>query len=101
MSEKKEEKVTDLLKRQGKRKRKSEPVIYHLVSLTSVCSNVEEKILKGKNLKHLGENGSMTNKQHGFIRNGKKAHRSIFSSYNCKVVTEGNTVGVIYLPTNI
>lgn len=85
--------------RQGKRK--SEPVIYHLVSLTSVCSNIVEKILKGKNLKHLGENVSTTSKQHGFIRNGKKARKSIFSSYNCKVVTEGNTVGVIYMPLNI
>lgn len=78
MSGKKEGKVTDLLKWQGKRKRKSEPVIYHLVSLTSVCNNIVEKILKGKNLKHLGENGSTANKQHGFIRNGKKARKSIF-----------------------
>lgn len=45
--------------------------------------------------KHLGKNESTTNKQHGFIKKGRTAHASIFSSYNCKAVTEGNIVGVI------
>lgn len=45
--------------------------------------------------KHLGKNESTTNKQHVFIKKGRMAHASIFSSYNCEVVTEGNIVGVI------
>jgi len=36
------------------------------------------KILKGKSPEHLGENGSAANKQHGFIKKGRKAHTGIF-----------------------
>jgi hypothetical protein len=45
---------------------KSAPVIYHPVSLTSVCSKVMEHIIHNHIIKHMDKLGLFADSQHGF-----------------------------------
>ena len=78
--------------------RKSDALNYRPVSLTSVCCKVMERVLYCHIVKHLDENGIISEKQFGF-RKGRSTEDQLLLTYGeiIRAVDAGEIVDVIYL----